>query len=82
MHSGKVSLVTGYKLSLWLWVTFDADAPVHSQCIIVLIILSLVQVQSVNTVEEIRITDLDMQNRWTTLERSTTLRQEQNEVCW
>ena len=33
------------------------------------------QVQPVNTVEEIRITDIDMQNRWTTLERNTALLQ-------
>jgi hypothetical protein len=32
-----------------------------------------IEVQSVNTVEEIRITDTDMQNRWTTLERNTAL---------
>ena len=37
-------------------------------------IISL-QVQLVNTVEEIRITDLDMHNRWTTLERNSTLQQ-------
>lgn len=29
-----------------------------------------IQVQPVNTVEEIRITDLEMQKRWTTLDKS------------
>ena len=42
----------------------------------------IVQVQSVNTVEEMRITDLDMQHRWTTLERNTATLQipDTNEV--
>lgn len=31
-----------------------------------------IEVQPVNTVEEIRITDLDMQKRWTTGDRSDT----------
>lgn len=30
---------------------------------------SSIQVQPVNTVEEIRITDLDMQKRWTTIDK-------------
>lgn len=31
-----------------------------------------IQVQPVNTVEEIRITDLEMQKRWTTLDKGST----------
>lgn len=32
-----------------------------------------IQVQPVNTVEEIRITDLEMQKRWTTMDKMSTL---------
>lgn len=32
-----------------------------------------IQVQPVNTVEEIRITDLEMQKRWTTMDKANTI---------
>ena len=32
-----------------------------------------IQVQPVNTVEEIRITDLEMQKRWTTMDKPNTV---------
>lgn len=32
-----------------------------------------IQVQSVNTVEEIRITDLEMQKRWTTMDKPSSV---------
>lgn len=32
-----------------------------------------IQVQPVSTVEEIRITDLEMQKRWTTMDKTSTM---------
>ena len=41
---------------------------------------SSIEVQPVNTVEEIRITDLDMQRRWTSVGKSETLHTTASEV--